>query len=182
MKVWILFLLCAGIPALVGAEPPSTQYELVWSDEFKGTTLDLTKWVYRDLGPRRDGVNVQECAQLDGEGMLHLVTKKVGDAFHTAMIATQGTYETTFGYFETRVQFQKQRGHWSAFWLQSSALQQGVGDYRKYGTEIDIFEYLVRYPEILHFNLHWDGYGEDHKSEGCKIEDPTLPEGFHTVG
>jgi beta-glucanase (GH16 family) len=40
----------------------------------------------------------------------------------------------------------------------------------------------VRYPEILHFNLHWDGYGEDHKSEGCKIEDPTLPEGFHTVG
>lgn len=40
----------AGTPSGI----PLKEYKLVWSDEFNGTTLDMTKWNYRYLGPRRD--------------------------------------------------------------------------------------------------------------------------------
>jgi hypothetical protein len=29
-------------------------------------------------------------------------------------------------------------------------------------------------------NLHWDGYGKEHKSAGSKVTRPELTEGFHT--
>ncbi|MBD3265678.1 family 16 glycosylhydrolase [bacterium] len=172
----ILFLAINGY-----AEPPSKQYKLAWADEFNGAALDTQKWGYRALGPRRDAVNVKDTVSLNGDGMLVLTTKKVGDEYHTAMIGTQGKFETTFGYFETRVKFQTQVGHWSAFWLQSPTMGQ-VGDPQKFGTEIDIYEYLRNQPETLHFNLHWDGYGDEHKTTGSDYKSDSLTQGFHVIG
>jgi beta-glucanase (GH16 family) len=31
-------------------------------------------------------------------------------------------------------------------------------------------------------NLHWDGYGKDHKSAGTRTTIPVLTEGFHDYG
>ena len=162
------------------AEPPEG-YKLVWGDEFDGNQLDLKKWTYRGLGPRRKAVNTKDCITLDGKGHLLITTKREGDEVHTGMIATNGIFETTFGYFECRVKFQDQPGHWSAFWLQSPTVNK-VGDPKENGTEIDIFEYLVRYPTTMHQNLHWDGYGKEHKTSGKKTEIKNLPEDFHTIG
>ncbi len=182
MQKIIIFLIILGIvPTNLMAAPPSDQYKLVWSDEFDGSKLDFDKWDYRGLGPRRDAINVKDTVTLDGEGKLVLTTKKVGDEYHTAMISTDGKYETTFGYFECRVKFQEQIGHWSAFWLQSPTIQK-VSDPKVNGTEIDIFEYLVRYEDTIHINLHWDGYGEDHKTTGYKYKNPKIGEGYHTIG
>lgn len=168
-------------PAIGFAAPPSDDYELVWSDEFDGETLDTAKWMYRGLGPRRKAVNVKECVALDGEGHLLLTTRRNGDRIETAMIATQGLYQPTFGYFECRVELQDQPGHWSAFWLQSPTVSK-VGDPKETGTEVDIYEYLAKQPDTLHLNLHWDGYGKDHKHTGKKVKLPNLQEGFHTIG
>jgi beta-glucanase (GH16 family) len=154
----------------------------VWSDEFDGTALDTTKWMYRGLGPRKGGVNVKEAVTLDGKGHLVITTTKVGDKYHTGMIATQGIYERAYGYFECRVKFQRSIGHWSAFWLQSPKLGQELGNTKTSGTEIDIFEYLRRYTNRMHHNLHWDGYGKHHKSKGKRLDIPGLGEGWHTVG
>ncbi len=166
---------------LLQAKPPVENYTLSWSDEFDGTKLDRAKWDYRQLGPRRDAVNVKETVQLDGKGRLVLTTRKKGSQYQTAMIGTQGKFECRFGYFECRVKLQTQRGHWSAFWLQSPTISK-TGDVKKYGTEIDIFEYLVKNKtQILH-NLHWDGYGKKHKHIGTKKQIPKLNEGFHTIG
>jgi beta-glucanase (GH16 family) len=79
---------------------PVEGYELFWSDEFEGKSLDLEKWDYRGLGARRDAVNVKDAVSLDGEGHLVLTTKGVENEYHTAMIGTQGKFETTYGYFE----------------------------------------------------------------------------------
>ena len=141
----------------------------------------MEKWNYHRLGPRRDAINVKESVSLDGKGNLVLTTKQVGDEYHTAMIGTKGKFDNCFGYYEGRVKFQTQLGHWSAFWLQSTTIGK-VGDVQKNGTEIDIFEYLVRYKDTLHFNLHWDGYKDNHKTTGHKHEDKTLSENYHTVG
>lgn len=182
MKTRILPLIALALAVTAArAQPPSEGYRLVWSDEFNGASLDLDKWGYRALGPRRDAINVKECVELDGKGHLRLWTRKVGDRYHTAMIGTQGKFEACFGYFECRMRFQKEPGHWAAFWLQSPTVGQ-VGDPRKNGTEIDVIEYLARYPEVAHVNLHWDGYGEHHRHAGTKFHKKGLDQGFHLVG
>lgn len=175
-------LLIAAIFAVRAPAQPVEGYELVWSDEFDGEKLDFDKWDYRALGPRRDAINVKDTVSLDGVGRLVLTTKRSGEKYHTAMISTAGKYEPTFGYFECRVKFQTQIGHWSAFWLQSPTLGEPVGDPAKAGTEIDVFEYLRNRGDKIQHTLHWDGYGKNHKSAGKAPEISGLTQGWHTVG
>ena len=177
-----LILISATGCSYTNSSIPMKGYILVWSDEFNGTALDMTKWNYRRLGPRKGGVNVKDTVTLDGKGHLVLTTKQSGEKYHTAMIGTQGKFEPTFGYFECRVKLQKQVGHWSAFWLQSPTMGKEVGNTADSGTEIDIFEYLRREVDIVNHTLHWDGYGEDHKSAQKKPQIPGLSEGWHTFG
>lgn len=178
-----------GLSILVGAvlsvsglaQPPGDDYELVWSDEFDGDALDHSKWGYRQLGPRRDAINTEDSVSLDGDGHLLITTSRAGDAYHTGMIGTAGKFEPRFGYFECRLKMHRQIGYWSAFWLQSPTVSR-VGDSRRTGTEVDIYEYLGNRPDVLHLNLHWDGYGKDHKHAGTKRKIPGVGEGFHTIG
>ena len=156
-------------------------YELVWADEFEGESLNLEKWSFRDLGPRRDAVNVKEAVSLDGEGHLMITTSHRNDRYETGMIATHDTYQPTFGYFECRFKLQKEVGHWSAFWIHSPTMGRWIGDPAKSGTEIDVLEYLGRRGDIAQHTLHWDGYGDHHKSKGKKLEVPGLGKGWHTV-
>ena len=166
------------------AEELSKNYKLVWEDNFDGNTLNFTKWGYRGLGKRRDGVNVKGAVSVN-DGNLILTTTKVGEEFHTAMIGTQNLAEFTYGYFETRIKLQKKLGHWSAFWLQSPGLNGGINNPAKYGTEVDIYEFhhkmkTINIPHIEHA-IHWNGYGEHHKSIGEKTVNQEIS-GWHTFG
>ena len=174
-------LLASATWAAAPADKPAAD-NLVWSDEFDGKELDLSKWIYRGLGKRKDAVNVKEAVTLDGQGRLVITTSKAGDEWHTGMIATQGKFERAFGYWECRVKFQTQEGHWSAFWLQSPRLGKVIGDTAASGTEIDIFEYLRKRDNKIQHTLHWDGYGKDHKSAAQVADVAGLTEGWHTVG
>ena len=161
---------------------PPAGYTLVWHDEFNGNVLDKSKWRHRALGPRRDAVNVSDAVSLDGNGHLLITTSKVGDEWHTGMISTAETFQTTFGYFEAKIRLQTQVGHWSAFWLQTPDMGKFLGDPARAGVEIDVIEYLRngRNKIIAHHNLHWDGYGKQHKHAGTKVKIPALDDGrFH---
>lgn len=177
-----LLLLVAGCARPASVVERQRDSDLVWSDEFDGTELDLTKWSYRGLGPRKGGVNVKEAVTLDGKGHLVITTTQAGGKYHTGMIGTQGKLERAFGYWECRVKLQRQVGHWSAFWLQSPRLGKVIGDTKQSGTEIDIFEYLRKRGDKIQHTLHWDGYGKHHKSQGKVVGVPGLGEGWHTVG
>lgn len=179
-------------------------YTLVWSDEFEGPAdarPDPTKWAPLHPGPRRDAINVEDAARLDGNGHLRITTTrhprtstqpaspKSGQAadefdYHTGMISTRGKFEPTYGYFECRYQAQTQPGHWSAFWLQSPTMGKELGDPAKSGVEIDVIEYLAtpKYRDRAQHTIHWDGYGKEHKSHHQEITIPGLGEGFHTFG
>ena len=184
----ILMLAAALAPAADAPRPaadapkPAQDPNLVWSDEFDGTALDVSKWGYHYPGKRRDGVTVKEAAALDGQGHLLITTSKVGNEYHTSMIETRGKFERTFGYFECRVKLQTQIGHWSAFWLMPHNMGKVVGDLKTSGAEIDIFEYLRNKPDKVQHTLHWDGYGKDHKSLPHVHDQPGIGEGWHTVG
>ena len=75
----------------------------------------------------------------------------------------------------------QQLGAHVAFWLQSPTMSK-VGDPATNGTEIDIFEYHCKTPQVLYHNLHWDGYGTDHKTTGQKTTIAGIDSGFHIFG
>lgn len=108
--------------------PPSTDYKLVWQDEFEGTEIDPKSWACRHPGPRKDGVNDPDCLRLDGQGRLVIDIKQVGEKFHAGMISTAGRKEWKHGYFECRMTLSRQPGYWNAFWLMADTVgsrQQG---------------------------------------------------------
>ncbi len=161
---------------------PAQEYQLVWHDEFDGTTLDSSKWSIRQPGPRVGGFTTLDNAKLNGHGELVITVKReTPDKITTAMISTDGKYTPRYGYYECRVKLQKKTGNWSAFWLQSPAMG-NVGDTRKSGVEIDIYEYAVPMRGQTMSNLHWFGYGKDHKTTGKHYDVEGLQAGYHVFG
>ena len=160
--------------------PAGKQWKLIWQDEFDGTKLDETKWNRLGDWKRRDGFWVKEDAYLSGKGTLLLRTKKDGDRYTCGAVNTQVKFEHAFGYYVARCRMPTQPGHWPAFWMMCSGVGK-VGDEGRDGTEIDIVEIPWRDGKVT-FNLHWDGYGKDHKSAGSNTTIPALTEGFHDYG
>jgi alpha-L-fucosidase len=160
--------------------PEGQSWKLAWSDEFEGTAVDQSKWELCGDWKRRDGFWVKEDAYLDGKGNLLLRTKKDGDRYTCGAVRTKGKFEHRYGYWVCRCEFPKQPGHWPAFWLMADGVNKVGADGRD-GTEIDIMEKPWRDDRTTQ-NLHWDGYGKDHKSAGLQFSVAGLNEGFHTFG
>jgi beta-glucanase (GH16 family) len=157
--------------------PEGKQWSVVFQDEFDGAALDAEKWDVPEY-QRRDGWWSRESISLDGEGNLRMAVLKQGDKFLDGCVRTRGKFEHAFGYYVARVRLQKEQGHWSAFWLYNDSVGSEVDEGRD-GTEIDIFEKPFLDDRVQQ-TLHWDGYGEKHKSEGFVAEVPGVMDGWHT--
>lgn len=158
--------------------PAGQQWKLIWQDEFDGAKLDEVKWNRLGDWKRRDGFWIKEDALVDGQGHLVLRTRQEGDRFTCGAVNTQGKFEHTFGYYVIRARLPRQPGHWPAFWLMSPGVGR-VGNEGRDGTEIDIIEIPWRDGQLTS-NLHWDGYGKDHKSAGVRFTVTGVTEGWHT--
>ncbi len=156
------------------------QWKLVWHDEFDGDVLDETKWNRLGDWKRRDGFWIKEDAYLSGKGTLLLRTRKDGERYTCGAVNTQGKFEHAFGYYVARCKLPKQPGHWPAFWMMCPGVNK-VGNEGRDGTEIDIVEIPWRDGQLT-FNLHWDGYGKEHKSAGTRLTRPEVVEGYHDYG
>jgi alpha-L-fucosidase len=160
--------------------PEGKKWKLVWSDEFDGTKIDQSKWeILGDWG-RRDGFWVKEDSLLDGKGNLVLRTKKIDNQYTCGAVRTRNKFEHKFGYWVVRCEFPEQQGHWPAFWLHTNTVGK-VGNEGRDGTEIDIMEKPWLEDKITQ-NLHWDGYGKEHKHAGKTSIIPGISDGFHTFG
>lgn len=167
-------------------------WKLVWYDEFDGSGApDSRKWDRPEYNRRNndngpDGWWLKEDSYLDGAGNLALRAKRInnrnGDKdifdYSTGAIRSFGKFEQQFGKFEIRCQLPTQPGWWVAFWLMSESVG-NVDDSGRDGTEIDIMEGFG-WTDKINFALHWDGYGDAHKSDGKMTEFPGIREGFHT--
>lgn len=172
---------CAETPDLdrdLPSLPEGQKWQLFWSDEFNGTSLDSSKWEIIGDSKRREAYWVKRDSYLDGNGHLILRTSKEGDRYTSGAIRTLGKFEHAFGYWIVRCKFPKEPGHWPAFWLMSPGVNK-IGNNGRDGTEIDIVEVPWRDGQIT-MNLHWDGYGTEHKSAGTKVTIPGLTSGYHT--
>jgi beta-glucanase (GH16 family) len=186
-----------GESKLVGAAPELTpalarQGPPVWSDEFEGTTLDLTRWSYRATGPRGDGTLTPDAVSV-GDGVVTIKAYTDEGRHHSGMISTQrhgsAGFEQAYGYFEARARFESASGQWSAFWLQSPTIGSPLGDPATAGVEMDVAEARARCvtasttaashacsPDVdisdrIQQAVIWDGYGPQRKAV-VQLSDP----------
>jgi beta-glucanase (GH16 family) len=139
---------------------------IVWSDEFNGTSIDLTKWTFEiGTGCPNCGWGNNELeyytsrtnnAFVDGNGLLHIVARQEsygGQSFTSARMKTEGLYNTpVFGVFEWRAKLPSGTGMWPALWLLGSNIV-SVG-WPTCG-EIDVVENNGATPTWVQGSLHW---------------------------
>src|SRR5215475_10969255 len=136
---FLAFSLLLFCPRLSHAAPP-VGYYLVWADEFNSFSLDTTKWDYWLLGNRRDAVNIQNAVSLNGSNLV-ITTYTSAGTHYTGMIATDGTFRSRYGYWESSIKWGDTNGMWSAFWMQSPTMGAKLNDPVVSGSEIDNAEH-----------------------------------------
>ena len=148
------------IPAGEPAGLPPAGYQLVWRDEFDGTSLGSVWNAYS--GRRYDSVATPGAVSVH-DGVLQLTTYTDAAGNHTGFLDTRGTFETTYGYFEARVRFVDAPGEWCAWWIDSPTNGDPLGDPGTAGVEIDIAEHRVTdqsgftaLRDMIALNLNWD--------------------------
>jgi beta-glucanase (GH16 family) len=168
--------------------------ELTFRDEFDGKEIDASKWYVRykpegnwpDMIWRRN--YKKENAYIENGALVIRTIREGTDekpSFSTAMISTNEygkpiLFQQAYGRFEAKVKFPKQQGHWCAFWLMTQSVGH-VDNSGRDGTEIDIMEKAWTLSRIQHA-LHWDGYGDYHKSASQKVEFKELNDGdWHII-
>ncbi|WP_219009465.1 glycoside hydrolase family 16 protein [Aquimarina litoralis] len=162
---------------------PLPGQSLVWSDEFEGTSLNTSNWVYEtgDLGvnnelqrytDRSDNLVVED-------GLLKITAKAEqldGNAYTSARIKTQGQREFRFGTMEARIKLALGQGTWPAFWMLGANIDE-VG-WPTCG-EIDIMEYVGRNPIRTYSNVFFPGNTGADNTTSRFLDVEGLDEGFH---
>ena len=168
--------------------PAGLNFKLVWNDEFDGTALDGSKWMYRTnfwgrsahwFAKPEDG-----CVEVK-DGLAHLKVRKLPNGqFVSPQLQTgelmwdvpeipnaksfwylgkrcKPKFVHKYGYYECRCRLQQQPGWWSAFWMQTE--MQGAGtDPGLSGIEHDIMESFDP-GEVIVSCYHYNGYGPDYR-------------------
>ncbi len=153
------------------APTKSTDWTLVWSDEFdapNGSAVERSKWVLESAGggwgnqeleyytARSDNVSLH-----DGNLVIKAAAEKytgpdgVARNYTSARLKTLGKFSQTYGRFEARIRVPYGQGMWPAFWM----LGEDIG---KVGWpacgEIDIMENIGKEPDTVHGSIHGPGY------------------------
>ena len=178
LVIQILFKTTANVNA--GAQ-------LLFYDEFSGDTLDRTKWDLCIEWDRQGRSSWRDDMVMVKDGFLHLKFKRdpelgriksrdrelANNWIRAGAIRTQTKdwnllFSNGFGYYEARIKFPVVSGTWGAFWLMSPT-QWIISNDGKNGTEIDIIETIGNHYGNYNAALHWNGYGNRHKSVGSEI-------------
>ncbi|RYJ37595.1 Glycoside hydrolase [Flavobacterium anhuiense] len=163
---------------------------LVWSDEFNGTTVDLTKWqsISGNGCPSLCGFGNAEAQRYDPnqatiikEGTnsyLNIEAKYAPSSqfpdqpYASSKLTTEGKYSLKYGRVEARMKLSNGMGAWPAFWMLP------VGGNWPYTGEIDIMEAKHRNPQSVDGTIHYDGNG--YHFTGRSYSSPTdLSSDFH---
>jgi len=163
-EVFWFFVVLAGILTIeLAAAPAQAGWNLVWDDEFNGTTIDTNHWTF-ETG-NHDGWGNSEMEFYTGRtenacvsnGVLHIIARRdsTNDCEYTsARMKSQGLFSQKYGRFVFRARFPHGKGFWPALWLMP---QDSIyGDWPECG-EIDIVENKGDYPAVVQGTIHYAG-------------------------
>ncbi|MDH3294531.1 MAG: glycoside hydrolase family 16 protein [Acidimicrobiia bacterium] len=175
-------------PAPIDEDPG---WELVWSDEFDGDTIDTTAWTY-DIGGWGWGngeaqyyTDRPENARLEN-GLLVIEARQeqFEDSYYTsARLKTEGLKEFQYGRIEARIKVPAGAGLWPAFWMLGSGFEHGSDDPARSWPnvgEIDVMEYLGREPDLIMGTIHGPGYAGGGGLTRWNRQDYPIADEFHT--
>jgi beta-glucanase (GH16 family) len=175
-------LLCVGLWLLALPQAVRAQtWELVWSDEFSGSSVNTSNWSFEvggggwgnhELEYYTNGAN----ASVSG-GVLTITARSGSGGFScwygacqytsTRMI-TRGKREFTYGKVEARIAMPMGQGLWPAFWMLGTNI--GSVGWPACG-EIDIMEH-VNNETLNHGTIHWDAGGHASYSGTASVANP----------
>lgn len=159
--------------------PRAIAYQLVWSDEFNGTSLNTSNWNI-DVG--NPGVNSEQeyyqasnVTETGGNLVITARNQTVdGQPYTSGKIDTYGKFSTTYGRIEARMALPMVQGMWPAFWMLGNSINTGTS-WPQCG-EIDIMEQVNTNNTILG-TMHW--YDNGDASYGGSTSTDNTPADFH---
>ncbi len=158
--------------------PRAVNYQLAWSDEFDGSSVNTSNWTF-ETGGGGWGNNEKQYYQSSNasvaNGLLSITARKQsvgGNAYTSARMITKDKRQFTYGRIEARIKMPLGQGLWPAFWMLGSNINTvqwpGCG-------EIDIMEHVNSGNEILG-TMHWNG-SNGYTYYGGNTQ--TSPENYH---
>ena len=167
---------------------PVSDWKLVWSDEFAGSSIDQRKWTF-EVDCRGGGNQEKQCYTdsaenaFVSEGTLKIVARPAADGapqpYTSARLNTKYQGDWKYGRIEVRAKAPSGQGSWPAIWMMPT--DEVYGGWPKSG-EIDIFE-AVNLKTVdaegnveasVHGTLH---YGREWPNNSNSGKSYTLPTG-----
>jgi beta-glucanase (GH16 family) len=166
------FLRCLPFVVLAAAAPAAhaQTWNLVWSDEFNGTSVDRANWNF-EVGGGGWGnheleyyTNGNNASIQNGALVIEARRENVGGMNYTSSrMTTKGKREFTYGRIQARIAMPAGQGLWPAFWMLGANI--GSVGWPACG-ETDIMEH-VNNDTVTHGTIHWDAGG--HASYGGSV-------------
>lgn len=156
----------------------SSDWQLVWSDEFNGTSLDSGNWNYDEgtgaaqgltgwgnneleyYTDRSQNIRIEDLAGHGSSGRGLVIEAREesygGKSYTSARINSKGKREFTYGKIEARIKLPVEQGNsrgiWPAFWMLGANID--TNPWPECG-EIDIMEVIGSDADTVHGNLHY---------------------------
>lgn len=173
------------VPNNPGTNPAA--WQLVFADEFNGSSIDGGKWrieasTYGDGGGTFQCYSANNVAVTGGNLVLtardESITCPNGSTrdYSSGMIRTLGRASWLYGRVEVRAQLPKGQALWPAIWM--SPVDRAYGGWPSSG-EIDIVEMLGQTPGQIVGTIHWGNAG-NYQKRGQLAYNADFSAGFHT--
>jgi len=154
----------------------ATSYQLVWSDEFNGTSVNTANWTMETGNP---GVNEEEeyyqasnATVSNGNLVITAQQQSVGgQAYTSARMNTNGKVSVQYGRVEASIKLPLGQGLWPAFWMLGTNI--GTVGWPQCG-ETDIMEH-INTTSTIYGTIHWNDNGAVQYGNTTT----TTPDGYH---
>lgn len=170
----------------------NTCEQLVWSDEFEGTEIDMNNWSF-ELGngcPNLCGwgngelqyyTDSPQNAYLENGNLVISANFQEGGSpeYTSTRLLTRGKQSFASGRIEARIRLPQGQGIWPAFWMLSE--DKTYGNWPLSG-EIDVMEMVGFDPNTSHGTIHYGGMWPLNQYQGnsTQVNVGILADNFHT--
>ncbi len=165
----------------------SQNWQLVWSDEFDSTSLNLNNWT-RETGGHGWGNNeLQYYTSREDNSYIEdgkLIIKAIeenysSNSYTSARLKTQNKKLFQYGKIEARIKLPFGQGIWPAFWMLGKNIT-SVG-WPACG-ELDIMEMIggSNRENTVHGTAHWEYNGHAQYGDSYTLSSGTFADDFHT--
>ena len=173
---------------------PGLHWQLVWSDEFNGDSINFNNWNFQVEEAGRFNDEWQRYTNSDNNAYIEdncLVIKAIHesdshgmDQYTSARLNTANKQAWKYGKIAARIKLPYGEGIWPAFWMLGTNIDENGGDtpWPQCG-EIDILElYGSKDDSVIEANVHYADESGSHDSMGpvaYELENGKFADAFH---